>query len=357
MKRSWISGVVGCTGLFGLGACLATAVPAVAQDVSFKGKTIHVLIGSKPGGGTSGTSRLVGSMIARHLPGTPKVIFQNMPGGGGIKATNYFYNVTKPDGMTMLGQARSKLSPLTLRRRAVKYDTRKLQFIGATGNLGSVVLIHKKVLSRLTDRSAKPVVYGSKDSYRTGIQAALWGKAYLGWNVKWVMGYQGSPAVIMAARRAEIDMMGNNNIGMVNPLLKKGAMIALAQIGVPGDGGKMVARSSFPNVPVFSDMIRPKLDAKARQAFDGWLNDFLVGKWFALPPKTPANMVKAYRTAYQKMSKDPEFIKRGKKLFGKDFAMLSGAAVAHVARRLADTTKADLQFFIDLGKKHKLPAD
>jgi tripartite-type tricarboxylate transporter receptor subunit TctC len=357
MEHHRFATTITCSAIFGLAVCLTAVDPAGAQDISFKGKIVHVLIGSKPGGGTSGTSRLVGRMIAKYLPGTPKIIFQNMPGGGGIKATNYFYNVTKPDGMTLFGQARSKLSPLTLKRRSVKYDTRKLNFIGATGNLGSVVLIRKKVRSRLTDKSAKPVVYGAKDSYRTGIQATLWAKAYLGWNVKWVMGYQGTPAVVMAARRTEIDMMGNNNIGTVNPLIKKGTMVALAQIGVPGDGGKMVARSSFPNVPVISDMVGPKLDAKARRAFDGWLNDFLVGKWFALPPKTSAKMVKVYRTAFKKMSKDPEFIKRGKKLFGKDFAMLSGEAVGHIARRLANTSAADLNFFTELGKKHKLPVD
>jgi tripartite-type tricarboxylate transporter receptor subunit TctC len=201
MTRYWIIASFALAGMFGT----SMASVAIAQDISFKGKTIYVLIGSKPGGGTSGTSRLVGAMIARHLPGDPKVIFQNMPGGGGIKATNYFYNVTKPDGMTLFGQARSKLSPLTLKRRTVKYDTKKLQFIGATGNLGSILLIGKKMQGHLTGKSGKKVVYGSKDSYRTGIQAALWGKAYLGWNIKWVMGYQGSPAVVMAARRSEID--------------------------------------------------------------------------------------------------------------------------------------------------------
>ncbi len=352
MKRNWLSTVIACTSILGLAAGLGATSSAFAQDVSFKGKTLHVLIGAKPGGGTSGSSRLVGSMIVRHLPGNPKVIFQNMPGGGGIKATNYFYNVPKPDGLTILGQARSKLSPITLKRRSVKYDPRKFHFIGGTGNIGSLILISKAALPRLTDKSAKPVVFGAKDAGRTGIQAAVWSKEYLGWNVSWVVGYQGSTGVIMAARRGEIDMVSNQLERLINPLLAR-KMVALAQIGQPGDNG-MVARTVYPKVPVFSSLIRSKLGKRARKAFDVWLNDFVVGKWFALPPKTPAKIVKVYRTAYLKMVKDPEFIKKAKAQFGDEFVMITGLQMQKIATSLANTNDADLKFFLDLMNKHKL---
>jgi tripartite-type tricarboxylate transporter receptor subunit TctC len=352
MKSYWISRILSCTGIFGLAVAFTATAPALAQDVSFKDKTLHVLIGAKPGGGTSGSSRLVGSMIVRHLPGKPKVIFQNMPGGGGIKATNYFYNVPKPDGLTILGQARSKLSPITLKRRSVKYDPRKFKFIGGTGNIGSLVIISKEALPRLTNKSAKPVVYGAKDPGRTGIQAAVWGKEYLGWNVDWVVGYEGSTGVIMAARRGEADMVSNQHPRLLNPLLKRN-MVALTQIGQPGKGG-MIARDFYPKVPVFSDMIRSKLDKRARKAFDGWLNDFIVGKWFVLPPKTPAKIVKIYRAAYQKMVKDPAFIKKAKSEFGDEFAMIPGEELQKIATTLAETSDEDLNFFLNLMKKHKL---
>jgi len=31
--------------------------------------------------------------IGRHIPGNPKLIPQNMPGAGSLKAVNYLYNV------------------------------------------------------------------------------------------------------------------------------------------------------------------------------------------------------------------------------------------------------------------------
>jgi hypothetical protein len=101
-------------------------------------------------------------------------------------------------------------------------------------------------------------------------------------------------------------------------------------------------------------MIRSKLDKRALKAFDVWLNDFVVGKWFALPPKTPANILKVYRTAYQKMLKDPEFIKKAKSEFGDEFAMIPGKQLQKIATSLAETSDADLKFFLDLMNKHKL---
>lgn len=347
--------IAACASALGL---LATTVPTsqiAAQQVSFEGKTIKVLIGSKPGGGTTRTSRLVGTHIVRFLPGKPDVIYQNMPGGGGIKATNYFYNVVEPDGTTVLGSARSKLSPLTLRRPAAKYDPTKYNFIGGTAGIGTIVMIRKEAKPRLTDSSAKPVVYGAKDGSRSGAQVALWGKEYLGWNVKWVVGYQGTPAVLMAGRRGEIDLFANQNLFKVKPLLQEADVEAIAQIGIVGDDGSLIPRPQFSDVPVFEKMIRPKLDAKAEKAFDGWLRDLLADKWFVLPPKTPDDIVQTYRTAFEQMRKDSEFVKAAKKQLGVDYSIMSGKTLQKLAKELAGTTDEELEFFVNLAKKHKLP--
>ena len=43
--------------------------------------------------------------MARHLgsniPGNPKVIVKNMPGGGSTRLLNYLYSKAKPDGLTI----------------------------------------------------------------------------------------------------------------------------------------------------------------------------------------------------------------------------------------------------------------
>ena len=37
-------------------------------------------------------SRTVVRYMGRHIPGNPAVIVRNMPGAGGIAATNFLYN-------------------------------------------------------------------------------------------------------------------------------------------------------------------------------------------------------------------------------------------------------------------------
>ena len=69
-----------------IAACCAMAwawsVTAVqAQEaVSFKDKTVTMIIGYAAGGGTDTVGRLVARFFAKHLPGTPIVVSRNVPG-------------------------------------------------------------------------------------------------------------------------------------------------------------------------------------------------------------------------------------------------------------------------------------
>jgi tripartite-type tricarboxylate transporter receptor subunit TctC len=98
---------------------MAAGHVASAAEVSFKGKRINVIIGSQPGGGTDGTTRLVGRFLEKHLPGKPRMIYRNMPAGHGVKASNYFANEVKGDGLTWMGGASSYVDANNLRKKVV----------------------------------------------------------------------------------------------------------------------------------------------------------------------------------------------------------------------------------------------
>ena len=67
-----------------LATCLAPPVAAAAAETGFyAGKSIALLVRFSPGGGSR----------ARHIPGNPKLIAQNMLGAGSLKAVNSLYNV------------------------------------------------------------------------------------------------------------------------------------------------------------------------------------------------------------------------------------------------------------------------
>src|SRR5262249_18570649 len=79
---------------------VARAQASVQANVGefYKGKSITLTVGATPGGGYDAYGRLVARHIGRHLPGQPTVITTNVPGGMGISATNYLYNVAPRDG-------------------------------------------------------------------------------------------------------------------------------------------------------------------------------------------------------------------------------------------------------------------
>ena len=81
-------------------AAPANAAPANVETEAqfYKGKIIRFIIGSSPGGNYDTWARLMGRHLGKYIPGKPKFIAQNMPGGGHIKASNYLYNIAAKDG-------------------------------------------------------------------------------------------------------------------------------------------------------------------------------------------------------------------------------------------------------------------
>ena len=68
--------------------------------------------------------------MPKHIAGNPNMIVQNMPGAGGLAATNYLYGMAKADGLTLgMFQAHRYMQQLT-GVEEVKFDLRKFNWIG-----------------------------------------------------------------------------------------------------------------------------------------------------------------------------------------------------------------------------------
>ena len=315
--------------MFGTVAALswAGAMESANADPNFKGKRINALIGSSPGGGTDGTTRLVGRFLEKYLPGKPRIVYRNMPAGHGVKANNYFYNQVKPDGLTWFGGASSYVDANNLRKKVVKYNPTHYEYIGAVIRGGSVVTINKAKLKNLTDKSMKPVIIGTLDGSRSWAQMLAFGVQHLGWNMKFVVGYPGSAGLTLATRRGEIDGFGTSGIAIQKTLLKTGKFQGIAQIGEAEDG-KITRRQSFPDVPTMPELMAGKTSGLDKEAFDFWTKASGIDKWYALPPKTPKAIVGVYRVAFIKANKDPEYIKFAKHQFSVDFRPVSAATIS-----------------------------
>ena len=324
--------------------------PALAE-VNFAGKTITIVISSNTGGGTDNMARLVGRYLRDYLPGKPTVIYQNIPGAGGIKALNYFVQQAKPDGLTTIVGSASNLDPTIIRNPSVQYDTKKLLMYGGFPAPSGVLILRNDAVRRFNDKTLPPAIMGDENAVRTSDQMAVWGPAYLNWNLRWVLGYPSSSEIILAAERGEVDLVATYERNLIGRMEKSGAFTYVAQTGEPKDG-KLVRSARFADVPVFSDLIRDKLkDEREIEAFKAWETLAQVGKWGALPPGTPAEFVDAYRRAFSQLVKDKQFMAEAPATLGEGFTTATGEEMQQVTLNADAISNDTLKFFDQLRER------
>jgi tripartite-type tricarboxylate transporter receptor subunit TctC len=326
-------------------ASLLAASGASAEPVSFNGKIVTMIIGYASGGGTDISGRLIASFLGRQLPGEPAVIVQNVPGADGLTAMNYFVQQVKPDGLTLTMGSGSQAEPTHYRKPQSHFDPTNFIFIGGAGRGGSALVINRDAEKRLYDRDAAPVTMGTTSGApRSNMEMAAWGREFLGWNLKWVVGYRGTSDVFLALERGEIDMTATSNVAPIAKLLATGRFKILVQSGGMREG-RLHPRPEFGDAPLLPVLIEGKIkDPIAAKSFDYWLGVHSgPDKWLALPPQTPQPLVTIYRDAFQRMTNDPDFIARSRTI-ADDFTPIGYADVEHWMKNLGATPDAAIDY-------------
>jgi tripartite-type tricarboxylate transporter receptor subunit TctC len=89
------------TGAWALWSFLFWTGSASAQAPFYQDKTITVVAGTDAGGTADLRIRTVIASLRKHIPGSPTIVVEYMPGGGGRKAANHLYRTSRPDGLTV----------------------------------------------------------------------------------------------------------------------------------------------------------------------------------------------------------------------------------------------------------------
>ena len=338
-----------------LAAALLASATSVQAAASFEGKNVRFIVGSPSGGGTDLTARLLQRAIAKYVPGNPTIIVQNMPGASGVLATNYFAVQAPPDGLTLLVGSTSEVTPDVVRKNAaVRYDPLKFEYVGGFATTGVVVVANKNSMERM-QATGEPINVAQVGSARTGAQIALWGAEYLGWKIRWISGYAGSSQLTLAMLKGESDLTDTAGMTQLKSLLADQRFAAIAQMGQLTKKGTVQRRGAFPDVPLFSELVEPKLSGEKIRAFHNWQSTNALGKYFALPPKTPPDIVQAWRAAFSRMEADPEFKEAASAQLDPDYNLLSEVETLKIVQDMAAIPEEDLAYLIHLREKYGLP--
>jgi tripartite-type tricarboxylate transporter receptor subunit TctC len=101
---------------------LAVTSGASAQTAS-EFKTLKIVVGFSTGGGYDTYARVLARHMGRHLPGTPGIIVQNMPGAASLKAIQYLDNGAPTDGSVI-----TAFNPGTITEFLVNPDKQRFRF-------------------------------------------------------------------------------------------------------------------------------------------------------------------------------------------------------------------------------------
>ncbi len=108
-------------------AAMEPADPDFDAEAYFGGKTIRLMVGFNPGGGTDAQARYMSRAWSEFIPGNPRLIVTNMTPN--IVQRNFVWNA-QPDGYTISIEATAgifdQISP------AAQYDMREVSMIGVT---------------------------------------------------------------------------------------------------------------------------------------------------------------------------------------------------------------------------------
>jgi len=288
---------------------------ASAQTPFYQGKTIRMVIGSSTGGGYDLWARVLARYYGKYIPGNPTIIVQNMPGAASIVATNYLYNVAKPDGLTLGAILPATYFDQLVGRPEVKFDFAKIGWIGSPEQNDIIHYMRADTPYRSIDdiRKAKePPRCGSSGTGTTGFYIPRLLDEVLGTKHTIVSGYAGGSEVDLAVERGEVHCW--------SPLVatffgrepyvswhKKGFVRVLLQTNRKRD-------SRLADVPtIYELMDQYKTPEAGRRLTRVILVAPTLGRPIAVTPGIPPDRLKLLREAYLKTLKDPELIAETKK--------------------------------------------
>jgi tripartite-type tricarboxylate transporter receptor subunit TctC len=303
-----------------VGLLPATASTAFAQGNAaafYQNKTITLVIGADPGGTYDVPGRLLARHLPHHIPGSPHLVVQNMPGAGGAIATNYIYSTAPQDGTVLLNLLNTIPLAQILGRVKVHADLTKLQWIGNMSRQAEVVLVwHTAPALTLEDARHKTLIMGATSSGAyTGMMPRILNRL-LGTKFEVVTGYT-FPGLDLAMERGEINGQAGAAwmpVGKYADLVRDGKLRVLLQGGFRDP--------SLKEVPLLEDLVEP--NSPQAQLVALFSTPGTLGRPTAVGPGVPEERVELLRAAYQATMSDPAFLADAERI-GVPIQPVSGA--------------------------------
>src|SRR5580704_13126712 len=270
----------------------------------YSGKNVQLVIGYAPGGGYDIYARALARHMARHIPGNPSIVVQNMPGAGSIKAANYLYNIAPKDGSAFGGFSRGAfLDPLLGRGEGVQYAAAKYGWLGSISNeVGVCAFRSDSGVATWRDMQTKSYVIGSTGAGADSDVFPIVLRKMFGLPFKVVTGYHSAADVVLAITRKEVDgrcgWSWSSMMAWNKDMFQSKAIIVALQL----------ASQKLAELPDTPSIVEVARGADQQAALKLILSRQMIARPYVAPPGIPPERLKALRAAFDATMKDPEFL-------------------------------------------------
>ncbi len=315
-----------------LGTLIASTTQADNVSKFYDGKTVRFYIGASPGGGYDLYMRTLVQHMGPRLPGKPNAIVVNMPGSGGVKASNYVYNVAPKNGTTIITPFWTHPLFQLIRPRGIKFDMSKMRWIGNMAALNSMVVAMGNVARTLEDAKKKEIVVAASGK---GSETYIFPKflnSAIGTKFKIVTGYRGTAKMTNAMEAGEAQARGGSwqSWNVIRPQwIGTNKISPLVQAGL-----KPHPDPAVKGVPMLVDVVPSSYKPIAQLLSVPVAMARIVGT----PPGIPNDRLNALRKIFDATMQDPAFLADAKKR-KMDLDHLSGAQVEANIAKLMKTPK------------------
>ena len=268
----------------------------------YRGKTVRMIIGYGVGGGYDLYARITAEFLGRHIPGSPRILPENMTGAGSFIAAKYLGDVAPHDG-TALGSLAQTLAIDAATGTGSGLDVTQFHYIGRlTGSIDLGVALPSAGITSFDDVRKKEFSVGSSGGASTAVLLPASLNAFGGAKFKLVRGYKGAAEVMLALERGEVQIAGAVGI----PLLLARHPDWILQGKATFVYQAALKRSPYlPNVPTLPEL---GLTDEGRAVLRALAGTAEIGRSIITTPGVPKERLAALRNAFAEMLKDPDFI-------------------------------------------------
>ena len=336
----------------------ATPEPSFDAEAYFKGKTIRMVVGLAPGGGTDTQARYYAANFRRFIPGNPRIVVTNHTPQ--IAASNFVWN-SEPSGLVIQYTAGTLITDSF--EPEADFSASEFSIIGAPQSGNPVWAIrgnlpYQDIRDAMGNPDGEPLIQtgpGSAPEVNGTPLATMLLADWLNIPIEYkVIAGTGTEQTLLMMERGDVNAMtmSPGSTWYTLPARRPGwfadeFLRPFAGLLVPGQEIFANAEIEF-TAPNGRDLLNPEQQA----IFDSLTPPNTVAlKHLAGPPNVDPSVLAALRQAWDDAVADPEFNAGLARVLGSDVSAVPGARLQQMYTSVVDGYRENLDTLTELQER------